>query len=440
MTILNNLGFWNKTTNFVRQHVIDLMFMLSIFLFRIPPFYVIINNNPLFLTYNIGRALSILIIFQKIVTNRNSISRAISVNKHVFFFLLLFFLSQSIPIIKAINIVEYLKKYKDFIFFIIIFIDSYLLSNRKTMILYIYTLLIASLVSLGIQVIMYHFTYIFKAIKINIEQNYYQFFEFQKNRGRFFGETFDEVITPLIFVIYRKGWASIFFYSLLILITYTTYISNWRTKTIMFIFAVIFTGIFIYFKKSVKLLTIGSVVVLIFTIAILANVISINTTGTSVNQRLLLLDSESLNTTTVRLKYWNTAKEIGMSNFLLGVGLGNYFDYLSNKEKTMNSNQIGLSSNTKFIIIDDPHNIFLSTFVSTGIIGLISISILIFYFAYSDLLYFFNNKKDGLAYLLSISNWTLFLFSLFNPFLYWQYLYFFALLRGSLEKIKYLKK
>lgn len=440
MIISNALSILTKMLNFVKRRTIFVMFLFSLFLFRIPPFYIASSSSFVFLTYNIGRILTLLVATHLIFTKRNNISHAINNNKFVFILLFLFFLSQSIPIINAINIVEYLKKYKDLIFFILIFINSYLLSDRKTIILSIYVLLIASLISLGFQMVEYHFTHVFESLKTCVEQNYYRFFEFQKKRGRFFGETLDEVVIPLIFFIYRKGWVSIFYYSLFILITYTTFISNWRTKTIIFILVTIFSYVYTHSKKLVVVpsFPLLSMFVLI-TVILAVNTSTINT-GTSVTQRFLFTDSEDVYTTTERLKYWNIAREIGISNLIFGVGIGNYYDYLNNKEQMVNIGKDGFFSERKFIVIDDPHNIFFSTFASTGIVGLFFISSLFFYFLLSDFRYLKRNGGDSLVYFLCVSSWALFFFSFFNPFFYWQFLYFLAILRGFLEKIKYIKR
>ena len=101
-------------------------------------------------------------------------------------------------------------------------------------------LLASSLINILFQLITYFFPHItFNYISPFFYEKYLHFFEYQFNRNRFFGDSFDEIMIPLIilYLIQEKKFINKLFYILFtILIIFVTLISNWRTKAVIFIF------------------------------------------------------------------------------------------------------------------------------------------------------------------------------------------------------------
>jgi O-antigen ligase len=119
-------------------------------------------------------------------------------------------------------------------------------------------------------------------------------------------------------------------------------------------------------------------------------------------------------------------------NSLIGVGLGNYFDNLPNNMKTTTT-IIQNEAKWNRSVITNPHNIFFTTLSETGILGLLSFTILIGYFLYRDLLAFMQ-RKTNLHKILMLCFWGLFIFSIINPATVLQYLIMFWLLRALIVK------
>ncbi|NMB92243.1 MAG: hypothetical protein GYA31_01280 [Parcubacteria group bacterium] len=132
-----------------------------------------------------------------------------------------------------------------------------------------------------------------------------------------------------------------------------------------------------------------------------------------------------MNSVEFRLNQIKTAYYIG-TNKIFGVGLGNYYDFLTKKIDP------SLSTSEKLIKIGSEeyvHNIFGSTMAETGIIGLSIFIILLAYFIRRDIQ--FIKKRDNIYKIaIIISFWSLFSYSLFNPAVSINYQIIFFGLRG----------
>lgn len=353
----------------------------------------------------------------------------------------IYFIVVSMSIVNAHNITSFLNTYKDFVSGLILFLCFYSLIDDNNLNIVSRSFVLTSIVLLIVELLLYFYPQLIIPILNSIyNQGYLQFFLFQVNRDRLFGDSLNESMIPLFFVLTlkQKNKQKIFplLFVVLIIIFFTVFISNWRTKTLIFIFSFISSFIlFVRSNKKILLLFLG--VGIIFFIAVFGFV-SKQISGTNILSRFTSeLDEYGSNSNTARLQYWKDAMDIGNASPLFGAGLGNYFDVLSQSAKSKNMST-SISFNQKFILIDDPHNLFFSAYANTGALGLFTLLILMLYFIISDIFSF--NKQILTIKGFIIVFWSIFIYAFLNPWMYFQFLAQFWIVRAIVEKHKYLKR
>jgi len=124
--------------------------------------------------------------------------------------------------------------------------------------------------------------------------------------------------------------------------------------------------------------------------------------------------SEDVETISFREKNLQYSLDLGIKNFLTGVGLGNYYNNLP-IHKLNNPEQISIQAPLA-LASQNPHNIFAQILAETGIISLFFYIFMLLYFAIYDFKILLS-KKDNLIYNkgFAISFWTLTIYSFFNP-------------------------
>lgn len=83
--------------------------------------------------------------------------------------------------------------------------------------------------------------------------------------------------------------------------------------------------------------------------------------------------------------------------------------------------------------VKDPHNIFTSIFAESGIFGLISFCVLMFYILTKSLVIFKKGRPDSIKKPFILSFWILFIYSLFNPSVTFKYQALFFLFLSLIE-------
>lgn len=403
---------------------------LAIFLIRLPPFYFLPFGN-LFMTHNLSNLL-IGLLFCFLVLSIFVDKRREELIPSSIYIMAIFIVSQSLSVLNAVNIKSYLSEYKDVTFAFFTFFVSFNLVNKKNVDLFIRIFIVTSFINLLFQFI----TYFYPQILINylhpiLYDKYFEFFKYQTNRGRFFGDSFDEIMIPFIILYLFRTNKIVLKLSYIILINAISFIvvvSNWRTKAVMALYSIL-SSFYIFRNELKKYLTILILLMSVFMLA--ANYFSYAGSGGNVLNRLLMSEIEDTQTIVSRFEFWKEAASMGFSSPIVGVGLGNYFDNLnqSNKLKNMNS-----QTYKEFILIDDPHNIFMSIFAETGTFGLVAVAIMFIYFFISDVM--IMGSKDSLIQITIFSFWGLFIYSLLNPWLNSTYLIQFFFIRGISEKIR----
>ncbi|GIW62183.1 MAG: hypothetical protein KatS3mg091_662 [Patescibacteria group bacterium] len=357
--------------------------------------------------------------------------------KRRFFLLLSFFLiSITLSLSKSLDIISSMKIWKNFVIGFLLFNNLVVYFSKKDISLILTALLSASFVNLILQIGFFISpqTYL-KYLEIILHPSGIDYLIYSLNRGRLFGNTFEEVFIPIIlyfFVSSRNKNFRFFLFCFFLLIIFLTNIANWRTKLIVF-FVVSIKWIifykFIYQKRATSSISKKIIIplLLIFLIFYFSNFFAIKVFNKSALFRIIFPENTDYRNINIRIEMWKKAIEIGNSNLLLGVGLGNYYYYFDSSLK--NYSQFYLLKKDEYTLTN-PHNIFFSLFSESGVLGVISFMLLVIYFFSFDFKYIKNNRKNLLFFSLILSFWGLFMVSLFHPIYDLTYLSLFWILRG----------
>ncbi len=418
--------------SFISKNWRLIFLIISIVLIRLPPFYFTPIPSSILMSHTFSRLL-ISILFAYYLYRKP----AKQPPKILLTLVFIWFLTQSLSIIHAVNISAFIDVYKDIVFSIILFFTTYYTTTEKNVLLLTKGIIAATVVQLAFQIGIYFFpNLVLSGLQRLIHTSYLDFFDYQFSRGRFFGDTLDEITTPLMifFLVRTPSWKN----KILLLIvlggvTFITLASNWRTKFVLFILSLLGSVItFQRFHKKILPILLAFVAIFI----VISNFLSLQTYGVNVFDRIVYAEVDETTPIIARFNYWKEAAEMGKSSPFSGVGLGNYFDNLSSSSQNL-SRSSQLNRYTHFVIIDDPHNIFFSILAASGFTGLISFILLIGYFAIHDLKHYFSAQTAEILKVWIVVFWLMFAYTLFNPWAYFGYLGFFWFTRGVIEKLSH---
>jgi hypothetical protein len=423
-------------------------FIISFFLVRLQPFYYFpFIRSFLFNTHTLARIFILLnlIIILSLLWNKKI---NLNLDKKISILILFFFITLTLSIIFAININSFLISYKEFVFGIIFFINTlYILKARKKIELFVKFINITIFLNLFTMLIIYFFPNWLKIFQFFIYEKYLDVLRVNLWRNRYFIEFLDFALLPFIFYQFflfennykstsqriKKITIGIVLFSFSI---FFALISNFRTHILMLFFSLIFVFLFIFNKKTN--LRIKSLIIfffLFFSLNFIVKNFFIKTTFERFN-----LQEEELGSIIGRFKMWDYAKEMFFSKTLIGVGLGNYYDYLPNKEKITFS-LFEFSKLLNQVTLIDPHNIFFSLLSQAGILSNVFLLALIFYFLKKDYSFIkINDNKLNLIKTFIISFWSIFLYSLINPGITFHFWALFFVFRAVIINLSLLKK
>lgn len=409
-----------------------ILVVIALFFIRIPSFYILPIQSTLSLSHNLAR---LLLLLASLISIFVSTKRSKHINYYVGF-AFLFFSSSTISFLFSLNYSSYLSVYKDIIFVMLVIFIIYKSFHKHDLNYIIQAIYASSLVNLILQGLYFLFPEAISSfMHLFLHQGSLDFFMYQAGRQRFFGDSFDEIFTCLFVLNFlSKKTNTLKFVNLLVVIGIfiITLLSNWRSKIVLFFFSFFF-GVYYYIQSKLRFKSdiLYKFVLLSLILIIVGIYVAQNNHNTSIKR--ITEFSESNNSMILsRFDLWESAVDIGKHHSIFGVGFGNFYEYLDRKTKENNQNnpQRNTLGYTKpFIVIDDPHNIFFSTFSSLGIIGLAILVLNLVYWLIFDLrvVKFQMDKKNHLS--LFVAFWTLFLYALFNPWLYFSFLIPFWLLR-----------
>lgn len=413
----------------IRLNLVGL-FLISI-LIRIPNIYIFPIDSPLFLTNNIARFLCIFFIASNIYKWDES-----PMKKASFSFVIVYFISQSLSILVAQNHQSFLAVFKDIIFGILFYVLGYLLIDKKSIKSVPFILFSSVFINLILEAFLYSKSYIGKLIELVMNEKYLYFFNYQAARNRYFGDSLNEAFLPIFFYIMflstkKSPILKVLSGIALILSIFLTIIASWRTKFIIMVFSMVLSIVVILIKKGrdATIFTITFATLILFSASLFATF----NTQRNIFVRLLEDDAINMQADTSRKNFLYEAVSLGMSSPFLGVGLGNYYDGLTAQSKTSKKSK-NADMYREFILIDDPHNLLLGAFATSGTIGLLALLAMLIRFMTKDYYHILHSRGDPLAVVLIITFWSIFIYAFFNPWLYFAYLSTFWFIRGIVEK------
>ncbi len=402
------------------------IFLFTIFLFRIPNLYILpFIKNPLFTSQAIARILIIINFLLNISLYFKKNTLFFNKNKILINLILVLFIIQSLSIFSILNTESFLLRYKDIVISLIFFINVGLYKNKTKQIILV--LLFGFFINAVYQFILLFRTDFFtRVVSEFIYQKHLNYVLANLDRNRIYIDSFDEIIIPFLFLNLFVGKP---FYNVLakigiFLIIIFSFLSNFRTRILMAIFAIIVSfGFLIKYKKSEKIFLIFLILLIVF---FFLNTITLGEKKFfRFNNPEEFLETSSIITRVDQIKlsfYMGGAS-------LFGVGLGNYFDNLPSFFK---NKDLIISQSVNFVKLgaeEYVHNIFGFIVAESGYIGLFIFVCIIYLFIKKD---FFTQQKNDYLTALVISFWTLFIYGLFNPIIPASYQVLFWLIRGLL--------
>ena len=406
--------FLRKVISWLYKHSL-ILFLVSFFLIKIPPFYLFFPiKSALLTTHSLSRAI-ILSLFALVfarVLSRKRLNIA-SANKQLLTFFIIYFFFQSISIIGSTNISAFLQRYKDIVFpGLFLFVILFTQNNRNKI---IYTLLAASFFNFFYQMLMFFSPSFFKRLGENfIYFGHLELVNINLERARLFIETYDEIAIPFLFVIMAKQKdkrVKFLIFLLFLLIAIPSLLSNFRSRILMLAFAFLASLILLMGRQLATSLSI----LFAFTVVGYLTVMLLNIFfGFSFIDRFTLQhEQEDVRTVELRLKNLGTSAEMGLASPFFGVGLGNYYDNLP-AQKSITLSLFDWRRKEAQIASTNPHNILAQTFSETGVISFLFYIFLTFLFVSKDFKVL-KHGQDDYKKAFIISFWTLYLYSIFNP-------------------------
>ncbi|GAB4219540.1 MAG: hypothetical protein Fur009_6200 [Candidatus Microgenomates bacterium] len=339
--------------------------------------------------------------------------------------LIIFFFFQSISILVAYSITDFLKKYIDSFYYLIFFINGLLIFKKKEerdYLNFFKIIFFVTIINIIFKIFIYldfeKFSYLFSDW---INSAYINLIKANLDRGRLYFSSFDEASFPVIlylFFLEKNIISKILYFCFTILIILTTILTNFRTIFFMLIFSIFGSLLIFYQKFNYKSL----ILFIVFILIIFLNINFIKSLSyETVIDRLILDETQSISLIS-RIEQIKSSFDIALKSFL-GVGLGNYYLYTNKKP------HLYLNKETKILTeesVNYPHNIFALIVSDAGFFALFAYLSFIFTIFKDDIKNFMTKKME--IKVLIISFWSLFFYCLFNPTDFYYYnIYFFGL-------------
>ncbi|HJX59390.1 MAG TPA: O-antigen ligase family protein [Patescibacteria group bacterium] len=422
------MRFVSGLIGFIRRYSV-LFVLVSIFLIKTPPFYLFPPIKSSLLTTHTLSRLFILLAFAGIYWEEiREKAKPLGQNaKLLLWFFVVYLIFQSLSLVGASNVIGFLQRYKDVVFpgLLLFVVVARRIKREKVVLIF----LLAASVNFVYQMIMFFLPHIFRSWGNElVYSGHLELVLINLERGRMFIETYDEIAIPFIFFLLAKHngrWARIGLIAIFLMVALPSFLSNFRSRAGILIIAFLASFLFLTGRKIKEKIVL---VCLFLFLAMTAVIVSNTFFGFSVVDRFALRDTrEDVETLLYRAENIGTSVDMGISQPLTGIGLGNYFDNLATSKK-MSKSLFNWVQREAEIASTNPHDIFLQTLSETGVLSLIFVIMLLGYFAYSDIIAL--KSKDYLTKALIIAFWTLFSYSLFNPTTTLGYNSLFWLLRG----------
>lgn len=377
------------------------LLLISILFFLLPAI-----NLTFIYTQGVVKILVLLIFLNYLVTSFSIRSKKLLQQDKIIPLLLIITITTSLSIINTISIVDFIKRYYDFIVPIMLFLilrrklktDSSF--KRQLLRVFLISFTINTLLALWYLVDSSSFVYLTNTF---LQSVYFNYLTMNIDRGRIFFPSYNEAIIPLIFYLLltnKKSWLLGF---LILIQSFISFKSGFRTFSLMILISYIGT-LFVYYKNK----SFVNLFILFLFISTLFGGYQFLHSRESIIDRFLLTNSEDKNTVIIRVNQIPIVFNLG-TKLIAGTGLGNYFYYIN-----LNKFHQYYGSDRELVINDQmPHNYFLEKLAETGLLGFISYFTLILFFLITDIHKFF--LTDKFIKICIISFWSLFTYAFFNP-------------------------
>jgi O-antigen ligase len=382
----------------------------------LPPLFIF---SPMFTTYRVGGFILVVLLLLFLW-----LKKMFPVHTLLEKLVLILFIAQSLSILSANNGEAFINAYENICYGLVFFFVSSVVITKKNTDTILSLLVITAGITLFLRLCIFLdiFTWIGNFV---IHPGYMEIVMMNVGRGRVFIDSYEETILPLcLYFIAEKKYIKTNSF-LIIGIAIMSVLSGFRTKVLMFLLSIILP---LFFLGKVRKLT---VILLVCTTIIFSFLYMTNSIGGGISL-IERLHTDVDDITTGRATRVQEGMLMGMSSPFIGVGLGNYFDNIpfSMQKSFSLFNQ---KREELALAAPDPHNIFISLFAETGIVGLGSFLFLLTYFLYKDIS-LLRKKGYEKVKIVSVSFWVLFSYSLANPSGSISYITLFWLFRVVIEK------
>ena len=416
---------------FIKNNILFSLFLFSLFILKLYSFYVIPVPNVFFASHSFAKIILFSVSGIFLLGNFNKISDIIKQNKILFTLLLLYFIGQSLSIIPTIDIILFFRFYHNVILYIIIFCLTHfmVLKNKKRLeIITKFILFTGTIIVFYDLLLLVFFQYLKPIFMAVVQKEIVDAYLYNLSNGKYAIVFGNEIFLPIfLFIILSKGekmTKKLFFLFLSVTVVFLSIFSNFRSRIIELLFALMTTIPMLVFSKKTLLSSFTRFrffgIVMLLAVFVSTFYIAIDTSNYvnsfNIIDRLLLQDKYAdLGPIDSRIEQVRLSFDEFVSSPLFGVGLGNYsiFTNIAPTRFSLENKQ----SYTKDVILASaarPHNIFFQLLGETGSVGLLTFLALLIYFAYRDLKYF-NHDKKKMVWAHIVSSWTLIVYALFNP-------------------------
>lgn len=408
-----------------------ILFLVAIFLIRLPPIYYLGIKNT-FLTTHI---ISIIVFINLFIL---AIWKAIKNKVKIIEFniesvlILLFFLTQSLSMISTQNVLIFIQRYSKLLLGLVVCLVFYFINKKQIFKPLLKILLLGGFISIAIQLLLLIFPNLYFDLgNIFIYGNVLDITKANYSVGKLFDDSYLELIIPIL-VYYllkeKKPYSKFLIFFVIFVCGFLTIVSNFRYRLLTFIFSFCLSFFLLKIKEKNAINKVfGLFIIIFFILTTLNPFIQRFFSRTSIDRLIEKEEFEDSSSISWRLKMFGKSIELAQTN-LFGVGLGNMFDYLPKKElKSITVNtQIPLGA-----LSAGPHNIFFQFLSDTGFIGLFSFLLLLSYYVKKDFSIIKENRKKEKVTFIAMF-WTLIFIVQFFPAINLTFYTLFFILRGMI--------
>lgn len=402
----------------LKKNIKSFYFLLfSLAFINLPSLY-LIYQTKIFTTYTLGKGL-ILLSFIVVILSMDKL-RVLVENKKRFFNLLLFFLIiSSFSILKAIDVIFFIKSYHNLLLGFILFLTTYFLVSEEKKLFFIIDKFILNLgfVVLFLELFFVLFTNQFiQILKLFTQTEMLNSYLMNIDRGRLTLELKTEFFLPFFlyqFVTVKDNRKRNIYFITSLLVFFLSIISNFRTKFLM----ALFTWITFFLSFKTRLHNLKRNLILVIITLFFALSISKKLVGLNILDRFtydLSFFNSFVEFKEYRLNALKKSIELFFSSPFLGIGLGNFYFYnISDNSYKYSLLRENYKESYNELVKFSPHNIFLEILTGSGFLSFISFLTLILYFFKNDVDCFIKKKDILKPYI--ISSWVCFIYLFFNP-------------------------